>query len=178
MFDPEFQKRLVEAGTEILNKIGVDSQMKYMKNGGEVGSRLSIRTGRLVRSILGQGGEQIRDVTIGDNQAMFSIGTKVPYAAIHELGGVRTVTQAMRRFFWWKYKSTGDVKWKNMSRANSLTFYQRPYLKPAVADNIQFIKQVLEKKVGEYLKFTVERIVTGEKKAADIGEYAAQRRFG
>ena len=168
MFDPEFQKRLVEAGTEILNKIGVDSQMKYMKNGGEVGSRLSIRTGRLVRSILGQGGEQIRDVTIGDNQAMFSIGTKVPYAALHELGGIRTVTQAMRRFFWYKYKSTGDRKWKVMSGKSSLYFPKREYLRPAVYDNVNFIKQVLENKVGEYLKFTITRIITGQAKAGNL----------
>lgn len=168
MFDPEFQKRLQEAGIEILNKIGVDSQMKYMKNGGAVGSKLSIRSGRLVRSVLGQGGEQIREITVNENNALFSIGTKVPYAALHELGGVRTVTQAMRRFFWWKYKSTGDVKWRNMTRANSLMFPKREYLRPAVYDNVQFIKQLLETKVGEYLKFTITRIITGQAKAGNL----------
>lgn len=168
MFDPEFQKKLQEAGIEILNKIGVDSQMKYMKNGGTVGSKLSIRSGRLVRSVLGQGGEQIRDVIVNENNALFSIGTKVPYAAIHELGGVRTVTQAMRRFFWYKYKSTGDKMWKVMSHKGSLIFPKREYLRPAVYDNVQFIKQLLEKKVGEYLKFTITRIITGQAKAGNL----------
>jgi len=172
MFDLEFQKKLQEAGTEILNKIGVDSQMKYMKNGGEVGSRLTIRTGRLVRSVLGQGGEQIREITVGDNQAVFSIGTKVPYAALHELGGVRTVTQAMRRFFWYKWKSTGDKKWKVMSGKSSLYFPQREYLRPAVYDNVNFIKEVLQRKVGGYLGFTIRQIITGEKKVMTLRENA------
>ena len=168
MFDPEFQKRLQEAGTEILNKIGVDSQMKYMKNGGNIGSKISIRTGRLVRSILGQGGEQIRDVIVNESGAIFSIGSKVPYAALHELGGVRNVTQAMRRFFRYMAWKTKEPKWIAMMRSSRLVFYQRPYLKPAIADNIQFIKQVLEKKVGEYLKFTITRIITGQQKAGNL----------
>ena len=168
MFDPEFKKKIEEAGIEILNKIGVDSQMKHMQNGGTVGSRISIRSGRLVRSVLGQGGEQIRYIVVGDNEAVFSIGSKVPYAALHELGGVRTVTQAMRRFFWWKYKSTGDVKWKNMTRGSSLMFPKREYLRPAVYDNINFIRQLLEKKIGEYLRFTITRMITGQTKAGNL----------
>lgn len=176
MFDPEFQKRLVEAGTEILNKIGVDSQMKYMKNGGIVGSRLSIRTGDLVRAVLGVGKGKIRDVIVGENEAVFSIGvdvdvdkgTGIPYARLHELGGVMTVNQAMRRFFWYKYKSTGDRKWKVMSGKSSLYFPKREYLRPAVYDNVNFIKQVLENKVGEYLKFTITRIITGQAKAGNL----------
>lgn len=175
MFDSEFQKKLQEAGTEILNKIGVDSQMKYMKNGGMVGSKISIRDGWLVRAVLGEGIGKIRDVIVGDNEAVFSIGVRMSDdykhlggARLHELGGVRIVTQAMRRFFWWKYKSTGDVKWKNMTRASSLMYPKREYLRPAVYDNVQFIKQLLEKKVGEYLKFTITRIITGQTKAGNL----------
>lgn len=168
MFDPELKRKLNEAGVEILNKIGVDSQMKYMKNGGQVGSTLSIRSGRLVRSVLGQGGEQIREITVGDNEAIFSIGSKVPYAALHELGGVRTVTQAMRRFFRYMAWKTKEPKWSAMVRSDSLMFPKREYLRPAVYDNVNFIRQVLDKKVGEYLKFTITRIITGHQKAGNL----------
>lgn len=178
MLDEELKKRLLDAGIEIMNKIGVDSQMKYMQNGGMVGSKISIRSGRLVRSVLGQGGEQIRNIIIGDSEAVFSIGSKVPYSALHELGGVRTVTQAMRKFFWYKWKSTGNPKWRYMTKSNSLMFPKREYLRPAVYDNVIWIKQLLEKKVGEYLKLGITKIVTGDKKAMDTPEWIAQKRFG
>lgn len=43
-----------------------------------------------------------------------SAGNGVPYAAIHNNGGTITVTvtEKMRRYFWYMYKKTGDAHWK------------------------------------------------------------------
>ena len=39
----------------------------------------------------------------------------VPYAAIHNEGGKITVTGKMKKFFWAKFKETGEVGWKYMA---------------------------------------------------------------
>ena len=41
--------------------------------------------------------------------------TSETYAAIHNFGGYITVTSKMKRFFWYKYKSTKDDAWKHMA---------------------------------------------------------------
>lgn len=181
--DKDLQQKLTEAGQEILDKIGVQSQMKYFKMGGEVSSILSIRTGDLVRAVLGKSEAKIRDIAVGEDQAVFSIGVKrgnkpmgVPYAALHELGGVRTVTPKMRKFFWGKFfetsvgdkayhRGTESAKWWGLAHAKQLVFPARPFLQPAITDSMPAIKEILQKKVGEYLSLTVTKIVTGAQKA-------------
>ena len=46
-----------------------------------------------------------------------SAGEGVPYATLHNEGGTVTVrvTKRSRRFFWYKYKQTGDTKWKALA---------------------------------------------------------------
>lgn len=175
MFDEYLKKVLYDAGVEILNKIGITSQMKYMKMGGDVGSKLSIRTGSLVRAVLGTGAGKIRDIQVTPIDATYTIGVNMDEdyknlggARLHELGGVRTVTQAMRRFFWYKWKSAGDEKWRFMSRTNRLIYPKREYLRPAVYDNVVFIRQLLTEKIGEYIRFTITRIIKGETKAGNL----------
>ena len=38
-----------------------------------------------------------------------------PYTALHNEGGTITVTGKMKRFFWAKFKETGEVGWKYMA---------------------------------------------------------------
>ena len=41
--------------------------------------------------------------------------TSEAYAAIHNYGGTVTVTDKMKRFFWYKYRATKDDHWKWMA---------------------------------------------------------------
>lgn len=41
--------------------------------------------------------------------------SSLPYAALHNEGGQITVTGKMKRFFWAKFRETGEVGWKYMA---------------------------------------------------------------
>lgn len=69
------------------------------------GSLLAVSS-KLRRSIKG-GAETLAD------GVRFS--SSVPYAAIHNEGGKITVTGKMKKFFWAKFKETGEVGWKYMA---------------------------------------------------------------
>lgn len=47
------------------------------------------------------------------NSVVFT--SQLPYAAIHNEGGVITVTAKMKKFFWAKYKNTGDSLYKALA---------------------------------------------------------------
>ena len=132
------------------------------------GSILTTRSGRLVGSVVGtwrfsqaslpvkvekgmrkkvrqtqagfEGGkkESIRKVMATGSKIEGIIGSKVPYAAIHEYGGKTTPTTSYkaRSYFWWAYFETGDEKWKAMALSRKSRFSrdikERPYLRPAV----------------------------------------------
>lgn len=54
-----------------------------------------------------------------------------PYTSIHNEGGQITVTAKMKRFFWAKYKETGDESWKFMALmkvGKVLTIPQRQFI--------------------------------------------------
>ena len=46
----------------------------------------------------------------------------IPYAAIQNYGGFITVTSKMKKFFWWRYKETGDTKWMYMAISKKVKF--------------------------------------------------------
>ena len=82
--------------------------------------------------------ESIRKVMATGSKIEGIIGSKVPYAAIHEYGGKTTTTTSYkaRSYFWWAYFETGDEKWKAMALSRKSRFSrdikERPYLRPAV----------------------------------------------
>lgn len=51
------------------------------------------------------------------DQIVIEAGKGLPYATIHNTGGVITitVTEKMRKYFWYEFKKTGDHKWKWMA---------------------------------------------------------------
>lgn len=164
-----FEEKVREAAVEIFNIIGVDATTKYMRSGGgeAVAGMVTSRSGVLSRSLL-NGAGSINEVVMTGDGAILRKGTTVPYAALHELGGIRAVTTNMRRFFLFKFFQTGDPKWKAMSRASQLFYPARPFLTPAVYNNVPQIKDILERKIGEFLKFTITRIITGQQRAEPI----------
>lgn len=76
-------------------------------------------------------------------------GPKVPYAAIHEYGGVThpRVTWKMRVFAFHRYRETGNEMWLGIARTKKKTLTvripARPYLYPALERSLpQISKQV------------------------------------
>jgi len=105
---------------------------------------LRIQTSRLARSLTGarEGtrGRQEGISEITDNTLTY--GTRVPYAATHEYGDTRQVTDAMQAFFWAKHKDTGEDRWKAMALSDTLTFPERSFLRPALRDTATSIAEL------------------------------------
>lgn len=106
--------------------------------------KLNIITGRLARSIAnsysyaqGTGGvnEAIRDVTIQGGAVVGVIGSRVPYAAIHEYGG----TIHHNNLFGRGIKATINIP-------------PRPYLRPAIKDALPTVRKIIRKRIVDGLK--------------------------
>lgn len=111
-------------------------------------TKLNIMTGRLARSILNQYSyaqgamgekESIRKVRRSKGKFIAIIGSKVPYAAIHEFGG----------------KYTHSNLFGKGIRA-VINIPARPYLRPAAEDSKPMIEQLIQKRLDEFVK-TVEK---------------------
>lgn len=124
-------------------RIGARSVQDYMIDGGKDGvdqptnaSKLTIRSQRLSRAVLGGAGSQ-KKVKVNQKTLKLIFIILVPYAAIHEFGGVINVpvTAQMRGFFWAMWYDTGEEKWKFMALTKKTVFKikmpQRQYLEPA-----------------------------------------------
>ena len=60
-----------------------------------------------------------------------TVGTEVPYAAIHNEGGDIIVTPRMKRFFWAKYRETNGGSWKRNAKNQEAEFWKTLALKKA-----------------------------------------------
>lgn len=86
---------------------------------GKRGSVLMV-TGRLRRSIRSR---------VTSDSVFWETSEK--YAAIHNYGGTIRVTAKMKKFFWYKYKTTKDEEWKWMALMKTgsvITIPQRQFL--------------------------------------------------
>ena len=109
---------------------------------------LTWRTGRLARSLVRtDDAENITRIRQEGTMIIGEVGTKVPYAPIHEYGGtiparVQPITPRMRRFFWAKFYETRDEKWKRVAlkarppviNVPAIRIRPRPFLGPTVRD--------------------------------------------
>ena len=162
---------------EVLSLIGVTAQTGYMSRGsGEpIPNMITIRSGRLARSVLGVGArerEGIAEVREEGDNIIMTKGTTVPYAALHELGGIRPVTPNMRKFFWAKFyessardgednMSAETAKWFALTRATQLVYPPRPYLEPAIMEIKHDITNIIRKHIKEFLNVRIVQIVGG-----------------
>jgi len=83
--------------------------------------------------------ESIRKVSGRGSRVVGWIGSKVPYAGLHEFGGTVTtkVTPKAKSFFWYAYYQTGNPKFKAMALSSgsfTRTIPARPFLTPAAND--------------------------------------------
>ena len=91
----------------------------------------AVRTGHLRRTV--KGGVKVRnDVGIG------YLSANTIYAAIHELGGIIRPTQSE----YLKFQIGGQ--WKQVKQ---VTMPERPYLEPAITDNINKIEDIIKAEI-------------------------------
>ncbi len=161
-------------GNKIIDLIGENSLEFFSFNYGEPQQGIvTSRTGTLVNSILGgDNPEHIRRVEFSGDSLEMTIGTKVPYAALLEKGGVRVVTDKMRKFFWAKYyqtkgQSINDL-WAALRFKNEIIYQPRPYLKPAVEKSIPMIKEMFAKNVLRLVEISIVETITGKMKARPL----------
>lgn len=127
--------------------------------------KLTTRSGRLLRSILGArtasvrsaftGSEGFRTILQRGDQIVATVGTSVPYAAVHEHGHAAfsvIPTSKQRRFFWAKFYETQDSKWRGMALARGLTrraYGGRPFLAPAAREVQDEMPELMNRVVRE-----------------------------
>jgi phage gpG-like protein len=114
--------------------------------------KLYTRSGSLVRSFIpGQKGNVFIVKTATDTALQVEYGTALPYAAIHEKGGVITATPKMIAYFWAMHYKTQLNFFKVLALAakknGAMKIKPRPYFAPAVKkyekDGIAFIERNL-----------------------------------
>ena len=101
-----------------------------------------VQTGKLRRSI---------QSVITGNRLKFT--SSEPYAAIHNEGGEITVTERMKKYFWAKFKQTGQQHWKYLAlvkTGSKITIPQRQFLghSPEVD---RMVERVIADNVSDYL---------------------------
>jgi len=127
--------------------------------------KLTTRSGRLLRAVLGAGGmawkspESTRRITQQNQYGMgVEIEIAVPYAKIHEEGGTipaysLLITPKMRRFFWAMWYETREDKWKGAALKRggvtmpARTVEARPYIAPALADVRDDLGQIMREEL-------------------------------
>lgn len=120
------------------------------------GTKLRIQTGRLSRSLTdGRGRDSVRKVAIAGTLVSLTLGTRVPYAAIHEEGGlvrVRPHTRVITQAFGRPIKPT-QVK----VRGYGYVMPARPYLGPGTRDSVPKIMQQFRLGTRDAMKVAVSR---------------------
>jgi len=128
-------------------RIGARSIQDYMRDGpaerlpGD-GGHLYTQSQDLARAVKG-GANSRKVVKVVAAVTRFIFTILLPYARIHEEGGSITITSQMRSFFWAMFFDTGDLKWKYMALTKKTSFKidARPYLQPAIDDELPEIQK-------------------------------------
>jgi len=170
-----FQSSLAKAGEEILEKIGRKAVTDnfIIGTGKAVPGKVTSRSGKLMAAVLGTGEGAIRRIKTDSDPAIFEIGARLPYAALIHEGGVRVVTEQMRRFFWAKFHTTPSgaadyVMWRALRWKNIIKYLPRPYLGPTVYAMVPELKEILRKHGIEALRIEVKKIITGSARAVPL----------
>ena len=175
-----FQVALKKAGEEILEKIGrkaVWDHFRINSGGVAVPGRVTSRSGSLMAAVLGEKvgmSSPIRNVIVDKDPAIFEIGVRSPYAALIHEGGVRVVTEKMRRFFWAKFFTTPSgaadyPMWRALRWKKIIRYQPRPFLEPAfraIAGGEAIA--VLKKHGISALRLEVKKIITGSVRAVPL----------
>lgn len=127
---------------------------------------LKIRSGRLARAAASKPYRGAREFVINlsiSEQAMKWVKTYfVPYAAIHEFGGVIhvPVTARMRRFFWAKFFETNNERWKFMAISNKTEFVIQIDARPFAGPGLQASAPSIAKEAERLLFGLIDSVLT------------------
>ena len=151
----QFKKTLLEGLrqgiAEGMDLIGITAQGEYwIAPGGPAipvnPTKLTARSGRLIRSLSPQGGafhsgqrEQVRKIEVKDGKIVGFFGSSVPYAAIHEFGGTIHHTNLFGRGI-----------------EATIHMPERPYLHPAFENAKPKIVKIMHDKIEEAIGTIVE----------------------
>ena len=132
--------------------------------------KVTSRSGSLMQAVLGGIGG-IRTVDFTSNGAVMTYGIGSPqrsYALLLHEGGVRQVTERMRRFFWKKFLTTRrgseeNIMWSRLRYSTKITYKPRPFLENAIKDILPQIPEILRKNVLEGLRVSVKKIIAESK---------------
>ena len=108
----------------------------YLSGGGD---NLKVRTGRLRSSIRYLLAEQTDQITV-------TFGSDVPYAAIHEFGGVtspHTIVPKRREFL--RFVAGGKVVFVRKVNHPGSNIRKRPFLEPGVSDTTPALESAVQK---------------------------------
>lgn len=86
------------------------------------------------------------------NQFRVDIEVGVPYGAAHEFGVTVEITDRQRAFFWAKFAETGEDMWKALALSDTYTIPARPYLRPAIDNNMVPAARVAAKSLGKKIQ--------------------------
>lgn len=129
---------------ELLSKVSQDFanaattriKDKYLSGSGDT---LKVRTGRLRSSIRYLLAEQPNELTV-------TFGSDVPYAAIHEFGGVtspHTIVPKRRQFL--RFMAGGKVIFARKVNHPGSNIRKRPFLEPGVRDSSAALEANIQK---------------------------------
>ncbi len=164
-FSRQLKSALMNAAAEIIDQIGIASQSRYWITPGGPNKntdpgKLTVRSGRLIRSLSPQGGafhagerEQIREIKVSGRKIIGIFGTRVPYAAIHEYGGTlpaMTIYPQKARALHFFTKDGREVFAK---RANlpPRTIPARPFLGPAAREVEPKVVGIIDGKIAKIM---------------------------
>lgn len=150
-------------------EMGVKTPSAGFKSGSEAfpdseagfksGQQLEYRTGRLYRSFNQRGKETETKLNISNDNIELTVGSKVPYAEIHNTGGFIKSKGKMSKYFWYKYITSGNEFFKIMALAveknGGVNIKKTNYFDNAVRnferDGIAKIFRSLIEKMGTYV---------------------------
>lgn len=126
---------------------------------------LHIRTGALYRSFVPKSKNNIFKAEITENSIVINIGSSLPYAKIHETGGLIVPKKrkpnfryAMESFFWAKFYKTGSQYYKNLAlKIRKKGFIRIPARKYITKATKKFEKEFLPLLLADFIGI-LERI--------------------
>jgi len=138
-------KRIVEEIflTQILTDAKENVTKQLGQQSGTLRSNIKVDTRILGKAVIGR---------------IFVDLKRVPYARIHELGGVAlpTVTAKSKKFFWFKFFESGEtsVFWRRMAlqkvgKVMVVKIPRRSYLRPAIEKNIPLLRKTIKKEMNK-----------------------------
>ena len=124
----------------------------------KTGGRLSVQKGNLLNSFKYKNKNSVTDYKISSNKSDIVVGSKLPYAAIHEYGGFIKSKGRMNKFFWGMYYKYKNPYFKNLAlsvqKRGGVNIPQRAYLSGATknfeSQAMPQLEQIFINKIASY----------------------------